>query len=286
MRQQASKPRRAKNDAQLAEAGHGFRLVMQTVREYVFTTHRFPQVADLSKLTKIHPKKCHAICDTLVGQRQLYVAFGGEGRGSPKVVVPCDMMQSMLRTQARPEWISKYELPERAEFVRKLEDLQTQLSEVEQMERLLYLTDIPLEEAVASTLQWLGFSDVRHHQDVTDNPDITFTHNGVCAIVEVQGPSGPGDKEKVLQLQGWLNRAIGEGKRASEIRGFYVLNHYREVDPEARRPPLTAHAKEQLRLFHGKLLTTVSLFDIACQVKRGKLAKEKARDRVWKGDAA
>jgi len=263
--------------------GDDFRAVISAVSEFVFQHHTFPQLADVPALTGLERSQCDNVCRTLIGQGKLRVVF--EGRGLPRVIVPGDMMQSMLRTQARPGWISKYELPERAEFVRKLEDLQAQLSEVEQMERLLYLTDIPLEEAVASALRWLGFSDVRHHQDDTDNPDITFSHNGVCAIVEVQGPSGPGDKEKVLQLQGWLNRAIGEGKRASQVRGFYVLNHYRDVDPETRKPPLTTHAKEQLRLFRGKLLTTVSLFDIVCQVKHEKITRDKARDRVWKGDA-
>jgi hypothetical protein len=258
---------------------------MQTVREYIFANHRFPQVADLSKLTKIQPTKCHTICDTLVGQGQLYVAFGGEGRGSPRVVVPSEMMQSMLRTQPRPDWISKYEFPERAKYVGKLQRLQSELFEVEQFERLLYLTDIPLEEAVASALEYVGFGDVHHYKEDRDNPDITFVHGGIRAIVEVEGPLGPGDKQKVLQLQGWLNRAIEEGKRADEIQGFYVLNHFREDDPENRGDSLTTHGAEFLRLCRCTLLTTPTLFDLIRKAKNNELTKDKARELAWEGDA-
>jgi hypothetical protein len=256
---------------------------MQATREYVFKTHRLPQIAELAQMTNLDRRKCSSICEVLIGQRQLYLVF--EGKGLPKVVIPYDMMESVLRTQPRPHWVPKYEFPDKAKYYRKLEELQRELSQAEQFERLLYSTDVPLEEAVASALEYLEFQDVRHHKENRDNPDITFTHKGIYALVEVEGPSGPGDKEKANQLGGWLKRSVEEeGRDARELQGIYVLNHFRGDDPESREDPLTQHAVQYLRIYGSRLLTTKTLFQLVRDVRNGDLAKDQARDRAWEGD--
>jgi hypothetical protein len=201
----------------------------------------------------------------------------------PKIVVPYDMMQAVLRTQARPGWIQSYELPEKKRYVERINRLERKVTELEHFERLLYLTDIPLEEAVAYCLEWLGFDDVVHHKEDTDNPDITLSFDGKLALVEVEGPSGPADKGKALQLQGWLNKAVGEGKKAGELQAFLIVNHFRDTEPRDRGDPLTPHAREQLRLYNGRLMTTVRLHQVVSDVRNGNLAKEAARQSVWSG---
>ena len=217
----------------------------------------------------------------LVGQRQLHIAF--QGRNMPTVVVPYDMMQAVLRTQARPPWIESYELPEKKGYMDQIHRLETKITELEHFERLLYLTDIPLEEAVAYCLDRLGFEDVVHHKDDTDNPDITFSFDDKLALVEVEGPSGRADKDKALQLQGWLNRAVGEGKKADELQAFLIVNHFRDTEPRDRGEPLTPHAREQLRLYNGRLMTTLRLHQVASDVRTGNLTKEEARQSLWGG---
>lgn len=218
-----------------------------------------------------------------MGQRQLYVCF--EGPKMPKVVLPYNMMEAVLRTQSRPAWIQEYEYPEKRQYVDKMNALEKRLIELEQFEGLLYLTDIPLEQSVAHCLNWLGFANVMHHKDDRDNPDVTFEHDGIYALAEVEGPSGSADKDKVQQLRGWLERAVVQNdKKSSQLQAFLIVNHFREDDPAQRAEPLTDHAKEFLRLFKGKLVTTFYLYNLATQVRQSKLTREQAMSQVWQGE--
>ena len=79
--------------------------------------------------------------------------------------------------------------------------LQSELVTYELFKRLLYTTDFALEEAVAFALSWLEFEDVIHNKDNTDNPDVTFKHDGKKALVEIEGTTKAGGKAKVLQLE-------------------------------------------------------------------------------------
>jgi len=256
--------------------------VMEVVRERVFQTHTFPQVTDISKLTGIPKFRCTDICNQLIKQKRLYKVFGGAGL--PTIVLPHDMMQEVLRTQARPKWMAKYSFGEKKDLDAQIKQLSRRVSEYEQFERLLYATDIPLQEAVAFALEWLGFQDVKHYKEDTDNPDVTFMYEGIKALVEIEGTTKVGDKSKAQQLDGWLRREISEfNKKASGVKGFFVVNHFREIEPEKRGEPLTAHAKEFLKLYQSHFFTTYFLFNIIKDAING-LSKEEARKKVWEGE--
>ena len=255
---------------------------MEAVRNYIFQTHNFPQVTDVSKLTNIPKPKCTDICNQLIGQKQLYRVFGGAGL--PTVVLPYDMMQVVLRAQAKPGWMAKYSFEEKNNLDSEIKKLSSKVTEYEMFERLLYTTDIPLQEAVAFALEWLGFQDVKHYKEDTDNPDVTFMYEGIKALVEIEGTTKAGDKDKAQQLDGWMKREIiNFSRKASELKGFLVVNHFRETEPERRGNSLTTHAKEFLKLNQSHFFTTYFLFNIVKEVKGG-LSKEKARKKVWEGE--
>ena len=200
--------------------GEDYRKVMEVVKDYIFTTHTFPQIGDIAKQSSIPKPKCTSICNKLIGQSQLYKVFGGTGL--PTVVIPYDMMQVILRTQAKPKWMDKYAFKEKNELDKKVEELTSQITEYEMFERLLYMTDIPLQEAVSFALDWLGFDNVIHLKEDTDNPDVTFTYQGIKALVEVEGTTKQGDKDKAQQLDGWVKREIvRHDKKAEELKGFF-----------------------------------------------------------------
>lgn len=256
--------------------------VMEAVREHIFRTHNFPQITDISNLAGIPKPKCTDICKQLIKQNQLYRVFGGAGLST--IVLPYDMMQEVLRTQARPKWMEKYSFGEKKDLDAQIKQLSGKVSEYEQFERLLYTTDIPLQEAVAFALEWLGFQDVKHYKEDTDNPDVTFIHKGIKALVEIEGTIKAGDKSKAQQLDGWLRREISEfNKKAGELKGFFVVNHFRETEPEKRGEPLTTHAKEFLKLYQSHFFTTYFLFHIVKDVMNS-LSKEEARKKVWEGE--
>lgn len=256
--------------------------VMEAVRDYIFQTHNFPQVTDIVKLTSIHRNRCISICNKLIGQKQLYKVFGGAGL--PTVVLPYDMMQVVLRTQSKPKWMVTHSFKEKSKLDEEITKLSSKVTEYEMFERLLYMTDIPLQEAVAFALEWLDFQDVKHHREDTDNPDVTFVYEGIKALVEIEGITKAGDKSKAQQLSGWLQREIvASGKQASELKGFLVVNHFREIEPEKRGEPLTTYAREFLKLYQSHFFTTYFLFNIVKDVMDG-LSKEEARKKVWEGE--
>lgn len=259
-----------------------YKKVVEAVRDYIFQTHNFPQITDIAKLTGIAKPKCSDMCTQLIEQKQLYKVFGGVGLST--VVLPYDMMQVVLRTQARPKWMAKHSFKEKSKLDKKIENLSSKVTEYERFERLLYTTDIPLEEAVAFALEWLGFQNVKHHKEDTDNPDVTFVYEGIKALVEIEGTTKASDKKKVLQLDGWMTREIMDfNRKASELKGFLTVNHFREMEPEKRGDPLTTHAKEFLKLKQSYFFTTCFLFNIVKDVMGG-LSKEEARNKVWEGE--
>lgn len=262
-------------------SGDEFQRVIDAVRECVFKSHRFPQVSDVAKQLGLPIAKCRQVCENLVEQDKLHIVF--EGKGLPTVVVPYEMMQGVLRIQPKPKWMSEYEFKEKAELDKRIEELQKKTYDYEMFERLLYATDIPLEEAVAFTLKWLDFANVEHHTD-TNKPEITFEHNGVKALVEVEGTVKIADKGKVQQLAGWLTKELEEqDRKVEELQGFLVVNHYREKNPSERGDPLTPHAKQFLKFNRSRFFTTFFLFNIVSKVMNG-LPKSEARRKVWEGE--
>jgi len=195
------------------------------------------------------------------------------------------MMQGALMTQKKPDWLGTYGFTEKTEISNKIEQLQKEAIRYEQFERLLYATDIPLEEAIAHALDWLGFENVVHHKDDPDNPDVTFEYSGSKALLEAEGTTKAGDKHKIMQLNGWIQRELSQGTEASKLKGFFAVNHYRDGEPPKRGDPLTIHAKEFLRYYSAfRHFTTAFLFDVAKRVANGTLSSEHAQKLVWEGE--
>jgi|SRR5208337_254669 len=265
------------------DPGEDFRNVMQAVRDFIFDKHQFPQVNDIVESTGIQKPRCNEVVDQLIRQKQLYVAF--EGGGLPRIILLYDMMQGVLMTQKKPDWLATCGFSEKTVIADQIEKLQKDAIQYEQFERLLYAADIPLEEAIAYALDWLKFENVVHHKDDSNNADITFEYNGVKALLEAEGTTKAGPKDKIGQLNGWLQRELSQGVEASKLCGFFAVNHFRDIEPSKRGDPLTPHAKEFLRYYSMlSFFTTVFLFDIVKQVATGALPKEDARKKIWEGE--
>ena len=267
-------------------AGEDYRKVMQAIDEYIFHTHKFPSKAQIADLVRLPRTKCDALINQLIQEKQLYSVFGG-GKAKPEVILPYDMMQSVIMTQKRPDWaqMQDYSFHEKGAIDSKIQELKKESVKYDMFERLLYCTNTPLEEAVAFTLGWIGFTNVEHHVKNKDYADVTFENNQTKALVEIEGVTGQGDKKKVLQLDGWIKIAIEKGERdPSQIQGFFVVNHFRETDPDTRGDPLTNHAKKFLHYYRFRFFTTYFLFKVVKQVKEGKLSPEDARKLIWEGE--
>lgn len=257
-------------------------IVYGAIEDYIFENHRFCSIKEISKVSGLNESKCRKHVSYLVKQGKLYEAFKS-GKTNPIVYVPTYMMEAILRTQRKPDWVEDYSFEEKKEKLKLMENTRVEISRYEIFERLLYGTDKPLEEAVAYALKYLKFDDVEHHLD-TDVQDVSFTYNGKKYLLEVEGTTRQGTKDKVSQLHGWIKKEVDKGTDPNKLVGMFVVNHFRNKDPKKRETPLTKHAKDYLKLYRFRFFTTYFLFNLIKRVQKGELTKQNAREMLIRGE--
>ena len=196
------------------------------------------------------------------------------------------MMESILNTQPKPDWISgeDYSFREIKELSERVLEINEELIKFYKFQFLLYGTDISLEKAVTHALDYLGFANVVNHEENKDYADITFDQNKLKYLVEVEGTTKKGDKSKVLQLDGWIRQEIICGASFDRLKGIFIVNHERDEPPDKRGHPLTPHAKEFLKRYNFIFLSTLYLFKIIKKVHYEKISKSEARESIIKGE--
>jgi len=103
--------------------------------------------------------------------------------------------------------------------------------------------------------------------------------------MEVKGKKNQGNKDDVLQLEGWVTKKIEEEQMKSDnIVGILVVNHLRQEDPQDRDEPLTAMAKEFMRRYNFQLVSTPFLYGLMRKVIREYMTKEEARNVFLGGE--
>ena len=255
--------------------------VYRFIEDYIFENHKLCSVNEIANYLKISRKKCYRIINELALQGKITMVYGGAGKTS--IYIPTYMFEEILRTQHKPHWIKKYAFNRKLEMIQKIEEMRKKIFHYEILERLLYGTGEPLEEAVKYALEYLEFENVeRPHEK--DSYDISFIYHGKKYIIEVEGTTKQGSKDKVNQLDGWIKKELNMGTDPSKIVGVFVVNHFRDRDPEKRDEPLTEHAKRFLKYHRFVFFTTWFLFDLIKKVDEGSLSKEEARKMVVIGE--
>jgi len=255
--------------------------VYRFIEDYILENHKLCSISEIVNSLKISRKGCARVLKELIRQRKITVVY--EGTGKPTIYIPTYMFEEILRTQRKPRWIEKYAFKGKSGIIKKINEMRKKISHYEILERLLYGTGEPLEEAVKYALEYLEFENVERPQE-KDTYDISFEYNGKKYIVEVEGTTKQGSKEKVNQLDGWIKKELNMGTDPSKIVGVFVVNHFRDKDPEERGEPLTEHAKRFLKYHRFVFFTTIFLFNLVRKVHEGSLSKEKARKIVVEGE--
>ena len=256
--------------------------VLAAVEDHIFDSHHFPSIRDIRERSGLSDDSCRRIVNDLVSEQVLSIVH--QRLKTPTIYVPSYMLEDILRAQRKPDWLANYQLPERAKLGEQLHRAREVITEFDLLERLLYATDEPLEEAVAYGLEFLEFDSVEHITDDKDNPDIRFDYEGSRFVNEVKGKARQANKDDILQVDGWAKKEVEEhGADPTNIVRMMFVNHFRMDDPTTRGDPLTQHAKDMGRLYHVRLNTTFRLYQIVCQVREGSLTKADARKQIAEG---
>lgn len=259
-------------------------LVLRALEDYIFETHKICDLSLISDTTGLSPQKCRKILDTLERQDQVVKIFSGSGK--PDLFIPHHMWQGVLMTQPKPTWMDDYALEEKQVLLDEMKTQEKKIHELEAFERLLYSTDIPLERSVAAALKYLRFENVVHHEKDRDREDVSFQFDDNLYLVEVKGKKGQGDKDDIEQLNGWITQQMEKEKLEPEqIRGIYVINHFRHANPSQRGDPLTDHAKRWLRRYRFGFFTTPFLYQTVIDAMSKRRSKKDARELVISGES-
>lgn len=269
-------PRTAKNIEQSEKDA-----VINSIEDCIFESHRLCSIEELANISGLPTHRCRNILELLVSEKIISIAY--EGRGKPTLYIPTYMFQEILRTQPKPRWVDKYAFTEKMDKIKQFKKARKDIVHYEMIETLLYGTDIPLQESVAHSLKYLGFEEVEHHQE-SDLQDVSFSHEGKKYLLEIEGTTKQGKKDKVSQLRGWIEKEVDAGTKPSKVVGIFVINPFRNRNPEEREDPLTRHAKSYLKLYHFRFFTTFFLFNIVKKISVGSLTKEKAREIIIEGE--
>lgn len=233
--------------------------VYNVIENCIMENHKLQSIKEILKEMDISNDHFKKAIEYLEKSERIVLLYGGK-KGLPKLYIPKYMFNGILQLQKKPKWLKNYSFAEKKDKIEKISELQKQINKYEVIEKLLYGTGRPLEESVAYCLDLVGFQDVVHHKN-DDIEDISLNFNGKKYLIEVKGKTKQAEKRDITQLDSWVRRALNLGNKADDLEGVLVINHDRREDPAKRTEPLTDKAKEFLKHYNYKFLTTKFLFE-------------------------
>ncbi|WXG43962.1 MAG: hypothetical protein WED04_08025 [Promethearchaeati archaeon SRVP18_Atabeyarchaeia-1] len=156
-----------------------------------------------------------------------------------------------------PKWVGQYLLPGEKDLRKKVTEMEKQLGEFKSLRQVVYSYGDQLSYSVYLLLRKTGIKGKWKERE--GQHDIELDLDGTLGIVEVKGLKGTANNDDLRQLLDHYMKGIKSGK---EAKGVFVLNHFREVEPEKRGDPFT---KDAIRIADGNnfcLMTTIDLFDL------------------------
>ena len=195
---------------------------------------------------------------------------------------PCLMNKELLRNliesikneyytdkttvDADPIWLNTMLLPSETEKSKQLSELRSELDAKSEeylnytkSKKILYTTGDALSKSVFDVLLSIGFTST--YAEHKGQHDIEIKYKEFTGIIEVKGLSGYASVDDVRQLLDWY---IDSLKTDRCVKGIFIVNHYRNIEPSERKEPFSASAVNLAENNKFCLMTTFDLFTIYC----------------------
>jgi len=206
------------------------------------------------------------------------VAFSMRVKGGEIICLPQFKNKMLFLTEwlgfwisRKPDWLEKYQYKEKGELLAKLKTINI-------LEKLLYGNDRDLCKAVAEAFKILGFG-VRISSKGTE-PDIYIQHGRFTGIVEVKGLKTHADRDDMRALLDYYDANVNE---QPELKGIFVVNHYRKIEPKRKEKPYTDGAMELAQRKAFCLLTTTDLYFAMEKALNDVSLREDLRNKIMNG---
>lgn len=170
-----------------------------------------------------------------------------------------------------PEWLEKFQYREKGKLLRKLKVIGT-------FEKLLYANDRELKDAVIEAFRILGFS--AHPAGEGTEQDINLSCNSFKAIVEVKGLKSCADRDDMRSLLDYYDVNVSQ---QPNLKGIFVVNHYREVEPGNRGDPYTPGALDLAKRKKFCLLTADNFYFVLEKVIAKPELKNEIKQKIIMG---
>lgn len=183
---------------------------------------------------------------------------------------------------SKPKWISQYQLPGEAEAARRLEEAKEAMAGFESAKGVLYLYDKELTEAIQILLEDMGYR--AKNLEIEGKFDIEIRLGEARGVLEAKGLTKHANATHLRQLMDHyvLEREVANEKnQEADIKGIFVVNHFREEHPDERGEPFTREAKNIGERFEFCLMTTVQLHRMYCDWKSGKTNLDEIHNNIW-----
>ena len=171
----------------------------------------------------------------------------------------------------KPPWIQDYEIREKKKLIKKRKEISKAINRYEILEKLLYTNSTPLENAVCSSLSYLG---VKILDRTNDEVDLIFETDNKRFVAEIKGLKSEASEGNITQLFRWYAKdSENQPNREKPIKAIFICNPHRSIEPDKRKKPFH---KKVINIIEGHewgLLTTLELFNSVNKVLKGDLSK-------------
>lgn len=177
-----------------------------------------------------------------------------------------------------PGWASSLATKQELSLIKTLNEINRKLGKYAKFKQLYWQSGDNLNALVTSAFEELGFAITRLPKETHADFEVKIDENltGVC---EVKGLLGNATIQDLRQLLEYYTDQRDIEKR--NVKGIFVVNHYRTQEPDSRGAPATRDAMDLIRKYNFKLITTKELYGLLVEFWEMALSKEDIRNRIF-----
>jgi len=170
-----------------------------------------------------------------------------------------------------PSWTSSIMSKAEVDLLESMSQIEGKLGKYNRYRALLWETGENLQNLVVSAFKELGIDVAKLPKESHADLEITLDKNltGVC---EVKGLMGEANIQDLRQLLDYFVEQRDIERR--NVKGIFIVNHYRNEEPSKREKPVTREASDLMKKYGFTLLTATQLYEYLTKCWQGQLTKE------------
>ena len=182
----------------------------------------------------------------------------------------------------KPKWMKDYVLKGEEMAAKDLQEAQEVMNKFESAKGLLYLYDKDLTNAICTILSEIGYET--RNLEMEGRHDVEIRYKDSFGLLEAKGLRRHARVDDLRQLSDHYSQLREEAEEKGEkieVKGAFIVNHFREQLPSKRGDPFTGEAERIGKRDRFCLMTTVQLHQMYSDFISGKLKFRDIHKRIW-----